>query len=331
MLGFGRSLAVLGGYGFVEEILLELLGFVLHGYSALRYGNIDFVAYKQHEAVEVDPKHQHQQSTDRTVEDVVAVEGGEVYLESPGESEKEYGSYYGSDGEEAYPLFLAGGCIVDEAYDHEGKEGQYYPADEADDETVEGGKGYEAMLEQPGDDGVVAQLEHDDEDDQQVEQEYQQETDGVALEKRTRVDSRIGVVERHDHAMHTVAGKEDGGCKADGEQAVVPVAHNLGNGGLYHIIDRGGEDVFQLYEEGLLEAFDGEEGDESEEEDEHGRNGREEGVGQPLGSLPQSAVGYAQKEEPQHLPYGYALAAGQGEMMQKIDALHHPPLEQHVA
>ena len=87
--------------------------------------------------------------------------------------------------------------------------------------------GYEAVFEQPGDDGVVAQLEHDDEDDQYVEQEYQQETDGVALEQRTGVDGRIGVVERHDHAMHTVAGKEDGGCKADREQAVVPVAHNL--------------------------------------------------------------------------------------------------------
>ena len=63
---------------------------------AIGYGNVEFIAEHDDEAVENQPQHDEQEGADRAVMEIVAVEVGQINLESPREEDEHKGGEHGS-------------------------------------------------------------------------------------------------------------------------------------------------------------------------------------------------------------------------------------------
>ena len=276
-------------------------------------GGVQLVAQHDDEAVEQQPQHDHQQGADRAVEQVVAVEIGQIDLESPGEHDEHTGGEDGSRGEEPHALFLHGDDVVDDAQREQGHTHEDDPAPDADGDVGEGAPRQDAVAEQPDEYRLVADKQAEHQHNHDVEQKHQQDAQWVLLDKGAALG--VAVAEIEHHAVDGVGCKYHRCDETDGEEAGVLVAHDVVDGVGHRTVNLFGDDELQLVEQFVLQPVNRQEGNQGENEDEQGRQGGEERECQPFGGTPQVAVEDAAQQVARNIVEGNALVAGQGNGM----------------
>ena len=152
-------------------------------FSSCSNGHVQFVAKHDDETVDEQPQHDEEQCADGAVEEVVAVEVGQIDLESPRQEDEHDGGEHGPGGEESHTLFFHGDDVIDNAECEQGHAYKNDPTPDADNDVCERARHKDALAEQPYQDGLVAYNQHQHQYQHDVQQKHQRDADDVLHHK----------------------------------------------------------------------------------------------------------------------------------------------------